>query len=242
MWAPRRLLAAVHAPWAPLALLGVLCVMSLTARAAWLDSPCSNPCRGLSAHSLIFDEVYYVNAARRIDGLPVPSKQPYSGDPAGEDSNSEHPQLVKLIVAGAIRLFGDGPFAWRIGSLVFGTLAILGMFALARAAGATRWTALLAATLMAADNLMLVGGRIATLDIYTCAFMVWAAALYLRGHPIAAGATLGLGATTKLVAPYLVAVLVLFEIVRHRRAVAAAAGLALSTFVGVGVAVYLAVL
>ena len=33
-------------------------------------------------------------------------------------------------MAGAIELFGDGPFAWRIGSLIFGTLAILGMYAL----------------------------------------------------------------------------------------------------------------
>src|SRR5579871_282530 len=237
-----RLLAAARAPWAPLALLALVCALSLGARAAWLGNPCATPCRGLSAHSLIFDEVYYVNAARRIDSLPVPAKQPYADDPAGEDSNSEHPQLVKLIVAGAIRLFGDGPFAWRIGSLVFGTLAILGMFALARAAGATRWAALLAATLMAADNLMLVHGRIATLDIYVMAFMVWAAALYLRGHPLAAGVTLGIGATTKLVAPYLVAVLVLVELVRHRRAVIRAAGLALATCVGVGVAVYLAVL
>ena len=55
---------------------------------------------------------------------------------AGQDPNSEHPQLVKLIIAGAIDLFGDGPFAWRIGSLIFGTIAILGMFALACAAGA----------------------------------------------------------------------------------------------------------
>ena len=122
----QRLLAFVRAPWAPFALLGVVCVLSLAARAAWLGSPCSNPCRGLSAHSLVFDEVYYVNAARRIDGLTVPAKAPYADDPAGQDSNSEHPQFVKLFIAGAIKLFGDGPFAWRVGSLLFGTVAILG--------------------------------------------------------------------------------------------------------------------
>src|SRR5580692_3982359 len=172
-----RLRAAVSQPWAPFALLAVVCVLSLAARAAWLDDPCANPCRGETAHSLIFDEVYYVNAARRIDGIPVPSGQHYANDPAGQDPNSEHPQLVKLIIAGAIDLFGDGPFAWRIGSLIFGTIAILGMFALASAAGLSRWGALLAATLMAADNLMLVAGRIGTLDIYVVAFMVWAGAL-----------------------------------------------------------------
>src|SRR5580692_6107813 len=143
-----RLRAAVSQPWAPFALLAVVCVLSLAARAAWLDDPCANPCRGETAHSLIFDEVYYVNAARRIDGLRVPAGEHYANDPAGQDPNSEHPQLVKLIIA--------GPFAWRIGSLLFGTIAILGMFALASAAGLSRWGSLLAATLMAADNLMLV--------------------------------------------------------------------------------------
>ena len=69
-------------------------------------------------------------------------------------------------MAGAIELFGDGPFAWRIGSLIFGSLAILGMFALVRAAGGGRWSALGAAALMACDNLLLVHGRIGTLDIY----------------------------------------------------------------------------
>src|SRR5579859_1944409 len=106
----RRLEAAARAPWAPLAVLAVVCALSVAARSASLGDPCANPCRGISAHSLIFDEVYYVNAARRIDGLRVPAKQPYAADPAGEDSNSEHPQFVKLFIAGAIKLFGDGPF------------------------------------------------------------------------------------------------------------------------------------
>jgi len=238
----QRLRAAAQAPWLPIALLAVVSVLSLLARAAWLSDPCANPCRGPAAHSLIFDELYYVNAARRIDGLPVPPKQPYAGDPAGQDSNSEHPQLVKLVIAGAIDLFGDGPFAWRIGSLLFGSLAILGMYALARAAEAGRWCSLLAATLMASDNLLLVAGRIATLDIYVVAFMIWAAALYLRGRPVAAGVVLGVGATAKLVAPYLLLVLLLFEIVRCRREGMRLAARALSEFTVVAVAVYFAVL
>lgn len=131
----RRLRRLLRAPWLPSALLGVVCVISLFARVAWLSDPCANPCSGPAAHALIFDEAYYVNAARRIDGIPVPDHQSYAGDPAGQDPNSEHPQLVKLIIAGAIDAFGDGPFAWRIGSVVFGTIAILGMWALALAGG-----------------------------------------------------------------------------------------------------------
>ncbi len=238
----QRIRGAMRAPWMPIALLAVISVLSLAARAAWLSDPCASPCRGPAAHSLIFDEVYYVNAARRIDGIAVPQHQSYAGDPAGQDSNSEHPQFAKLIIAGAIKVFGDGPFAWRVGSVLFGSLAILGMFALARAGGASRWCSLLAATLMASDNLMLVHGRIATLDIYVVTFMIWAAALYLRGRPIVSGVVLGVGATVKLVAPYVLIVLALVELVHHRRAVLRAAIRALALLTGVATAVYLAVL
>src|ERR1022692_1715449 len=98
----QRLRVAARVPWLPIALLAVVSVLSLLARAAWLSDPCANPCRGPAAHSLIFDEVYYVDAARRLDGLAVPPKQPYAGAPAGQDPNSEHPQLAKLVIAGEI--------------------------------------------------------------------------------------------------------------------------------------------
>jgi predicted membrane-bound dolichyl-phosphate-mannose-protein mannosyltransferase len=226
----------------PVAGLIVVSVISLGARGAGLSDPCSDPCRGPAAHALIFDEVYYVNAARRIDGIAVPDNENYAGDPAGQDPNSEHPQLAKLVIAGAIELFGDGPFAWRIGSLLFGSLAILGMFALARASGAGGWTSLLAATLMASDNLLLVAGRIGTLDIYVVAFMIWAAALYLRGRPVLAGLILGVGATAKLVAPYLLLVLAMVELVRHRHAGLRAASRAFAIFAAIATGTYLVVL
>src|SRR4051794_28861769 len=111
----------------PLVLLAVLMVLSLAARVAWLGSPCQTPCRGASAHVLVFDEAYYVNAARAIAGAPLPASGRYVGTPAGDDPNSEHPQLAKVVIAGAIELFGDGPFAWRIGSVAFGLLAIVGL-------------------------------------------------------------------------------------------------------------------
>jgi 4-amino-4-deoxy-L-arabinose transferase-like glycosyltransferase len=160
---------------------------------------------------LIFDEGYYVNAARVIAGVPLAPGARYAGAPSGDDPNSEHPQLAKLIVAGSIELFGDGPFAWRIGSVLFGSLAILGLYVLVRAARGGRRLAVGACALMAADNLLLVHGRIGTLDIYVVAAMIWGAALYLRGSPLAAGAVIGVGACMKLVAPYALVALALFE-------------------------------
>ncbi|MGI8430504.1 MAG: glycosyltransferase 87 family protein [Solirubrobacteraceae bacterium] len=208
----------------PLVLLMAVSVLSLGARGAWLGQPCRTPCRSAADHVLIFDEVYYVNAARVIAGLHPPAGAPYAGAPAGEDPNAEHPQLAKLIIGGSIDLLGDGPLAWRLGSVVAGSLAILGMFVLVRAAEGGRWPALGAATLMAADNLMLVHGRIGTLDVYVLAAMIWGVASYLRGRPILAGVLIGLGACTKLLGLYALLVLVLVEALRPLSARDAAGG------------------
>ncbi|HZU61683.1 MAG TPA: glycosyltransferase family 39 protein, partial [Solirubrobacteraceae bacterium] len=205
-------------PKLPLALLVLLCLASFGARAAWIGLPCQSPCTRPVDHLLIFDEHYYVNSARVMAGLRPPAAQgaAYAHAPLGSDPNAEHPQLAKLIMAGAIEALGDGPWAWRIGSLIFGTLAILGMFALVRAANGGPWLALGASALMACDNLMLVQGRIGTLDIYVVAAMVWAGALYLWGHPLLSGLLTGIGASMKPFALDLVAVLLLYEVLSLR--------------------------
>jgi predicted membrane-bound dolichyl-phosphate-mannose-protein mannosyltransferase len=206
-WAMQRRSPAV---W----LLAALVLVSLAARLAWLGEPCRSPCRSPTDHILVFDEAYYVNAARVIAGIRPPAGAPYANAPLGVDANSEHPPLVKLLIAGGIELFGDRPLAWRLPSVLLGTVAILGMFVLVRAAGGGPWLGLGAAALMAADNLLLVHGRIGTLDIAAVAAMIWAAALYLRGRPILAGVVIGVGACAKEVAPYVLLVLVVLELLR----------------------------
>jgi predicted membrane-bound dolichyl-phosphate-mannose-protein mannosyltransferase len=201
-------------PSLPLALLAVVSLISLAARVAWLGQPCRSPCRSVGDHVLVFDEAYYVNAARVILGINPPLGAHYAGDPHGVDPNSEHPQLAKLIIAGSIELFGDGPLAWRLGSVVFGSLALLALFVLVRSAGGGRWLALGACALMACDNLLLVHGRIGTLDIYVVTAMIWAAALYVRGRFLLAGALVGVGACFKLVAPYVLLVFGVLELMR----------------------------
>jgi Dolichyl-phosphate-mannose-protein mannosyltransferase len=200
----------------PLALLAVVCVASTAARSAWISLPCRDSCRTSAAHLLIFDERYYVNAARVMAGIrpPAISGSAYRHAPFGSDPNAEHPQLAKLIMAGSIELLGDQPWAWRLGSIVFGTLGLLGMFTLVRWGGGSPWLALGATTLMASDNLMIVQGRIATLEIYVVAAMVWSVALYLRGRPLLAGLVAGIGACLKLFALDIVPVLVVYELLR----------------------------
>jgi len=195
----------------PLILLAIVSLLSLAARVAWLGEPCQSPCDKAGDHVLVFDEAYYVNAARVIAGLSPPAGAHYADAPSGTDPNAEHPQGAKLIIAASIELLGDGPLAWRLGSLVFGSLAILGMYALVRAAGGGPWLALGAGALMACDNLLLVHGRIGTLDIYALAPIVWGVALYLRGRPILAGMLIAIAACFKEVAPYALLVLALVE-------------------------------
>lgn len=219
----RRLRAPVAAP---LIVLAIVSGLSLAARSFQLGQPCQSPCTTANQHTLIFDEAYYVNAARVIAGIHPPRDSHYAHSPLGTDPNAEHPQGAKLIMAAAIEVFGDGPFAWRIGSLIFGSLAILGMYALVRGAGGDRWPAVGAATLMACDNLLLVHGRIGTLDIYALAPMIWGVALYLRGRPWLAAVVLAVADCMKELAPYALIVLALLEIGRllvARRATSAMA-------------------
>src|SRR5450755_3828678 len=203
-----------HSASTPLLALALISVLSLAARGLLLGQPCMSPCKEVGQHTLIFDEAYYVNAARVIAGIRPPSGQHYADSPPGTDPNAEHPQGAKLIMAAAIEIFGDGPFAWRIGSLIFGSLAILAMYALVRAAGGGRWSAVGAATLMACDNLLLVHGRIATLDIYALAPMIAGIALYLRGRWVAAGIMLAVADCFKEVSFYALLVLGLIELGR----------------------------
>jgi predicted membrane-bound dolichyl-phosphate-mannose-protein mannosyltransferase len=207
----RRLLAHSRTP---LIALAVILALSVVARVAFIGRPCSSPCKTGRDHSLIFDEAYYVNAARVIAGIHPPAGVPYAGAPLGKDPNAEHPQLAKLVMAGGIELFGDNPWGWRLGSVLFGLIAIVAMYLLVRGAGGSRWLAVGAAGVMALDNMMLIHGRIATLDIYAVAPLIAAAALYVRGRPWLAGVVLGLAACMKLVALFLVPALVLFEVIQ----------------------------
>ena len=205
-------------PIAPIVALCAILILSLGARVIDLNEPCASPCSTPGSHTLIFDEDYYVNAARVIDHINPPEGQPYHNAPFGDDPNAEHPQLAKLIIAAGIKIFGDGPTGWRIGSIIFALIAIAALYALVRAAGGSGWLAVGAAGVGALDNLMLVQGRIGTLDIYAVAMMIIAATFYLRKRPVLAGIALGIGACMKEVALYLLVALVILEALQMFRA------------------------
>src|SRR5205823_2272142 len=80
----------------PLVLLAVVSLLSLGARALMLGEPCQSPCNRAGQHTLIFDEAYYVNAARVIVGRRQPPPGPR------QDRHARH-------LHGGHDDLGDGP-------------------------------------------------------------------------------------------------------------------------------------
>lgn len=199
---------------APLIALALIMALSFGGRTYQIKEPCYRTCTPRWS-ALVGDEFFYVNAARAILGLPQGHATPFGHHPpSGDDPNAEHPQLAKLVIAGGIKLFGNGPWGWRLGSVLFSLIAMGAMYALVTGVGGSPWLAVGTVAVMALDNLMLVFGRIATLDIYVLAMMLVAGAFYVRRRPLLAGVALGVGACMKEVAFFLLVALVLFEAVR----------------------------
>jgi predicted membrane-bound dolichyl-phosphate-mannose-protein mannosyltransferase len=211
--------------------LGLVLIGSAIARTYRLRTP-NQP--------IIFDETFYVNAARIILGIKVHAGLAYSGARPGLDPNEEHPVLGKLLIAGSMKVFGDNPFGWRLPSLLAGLACIVLVYAIVRAVSPDAWLAVLAATIFAFDSLVFVQSRIATLDILFLAFLLLGVWLWLKGWPLAAGAACAVAVLVKEQAVLGVATLVLLGLgtvvaraVRHRkldRAALRATGLLLLSF------------
>jgi predicted membrane-bound dolichyl-phosphate-mannose-protein mannosyltransferase len=189
-------------------LLGALVVLSLAGRLAWLDRP-----RGL-----MFDEVYYVNAARVILDLPRPADDPWAHHPRGLDPNVEHTPGGKVLIAASIKLLGDNPWGWRLPSALLGTLAILLLYGLARRVGAPPGAALLAAFAFAFDDLAFVHARVGTLDAMQLGFMLLGLWAYAGRRPVVAGLGLAAGALCKITGLYGIGAVLALEAVRRWRA------------------------
>ena len=119
---------------------------------------------------IYFDEVHYVNAARKLLHLVR--------------ANPEHPMVGKEIIAAAIWLLGDKPLNWRVPSLLFGAI---GLFAFGRMlwwASGRRFATIAGMLLVVTSFSWFIHSRIAMLDMIMAGFgmvALWqfAAALHL---------------------------------------------------------------
>ncbi len=186
----------------PERVLAILLLVAFVMRAVWITVP---------AGSLIFDEAYYVNAARIILGWPVQEGAHYAGAVAGLDPNSEHPPLGKLLIAGSMFLFGDGGLGWRLPSIIAAMVALAAVYWIVRAAGESRWLGVAAVGFFAFDNLAFVHGRIGTLDMLVLAPLLLGAWAGLRRRWLLAGALTGLAMLVKLTALYGLLALLVYQ-------------------------------
>ncbi|MBC8139479.1 MAG: phospholipid carrier-dependent glycosyltransferase [Fibrella sp.] len=173
-------------------------------------------------HKQVFDEVHHVRTAMEF----VQGANPHEWT---------HPHLSKLLQAGSLALAREyfdpsdnawspdqvmtsrAAMAWRLPSVLFGSLALLGVYALARALFKNRPVATIAMLLLAMDGVFFVQSRIAMTNIFTVCFITWAAWAAWRWteeqkarHIFATGAFLGLALATRWSSLYAFVLLVVF--------------------------------
>ena len=157
-----------------------------------------------------FDEMFYVPAAVNLyKGIGV--------------FNREHPMLAKELMALIMSVIGYAPLTWRLGSVIFGTIGLLGF-----ARAATHWSGSgrvgnITAFLLATNFLLLSLSRSAILDPYMFGFcgigMAWLAAWQRYGsvYRLAlGGAAMGLAVACKWTAVPLLAIACLLYAMKVR--------------------------
>jgi dolichyl-phosphate-mannose--protein O-mannosyl transferase len=108
----------------------------------------------------MFDEVHYLPAARILLALEGPT-------------NIEHPLLGKALIATGIALFGDDVIGWRAMALLAGAATVMAVFAFLQLLTANTRTAVFGAVLVALNQLVFIQARIAMLDVFLGALLLW---------------------------------------------------------------------
>ena len=152
---PRRIIY-----YAPLLFFGTL----LLVRAMWPTK-------------FVFDEVYYVPAAKALATLT-------------DNLNWEHPPLVKLILGWTWALFSQGLglfpeiFALRAVTILFGLAALWGVRAWMKTLGYSEKAAQAATWLTGFNFLWFVQSKTVMLDIYFVAFGIWGLLYVYKNRPL----------------------------------------------------------
>ncbi|MGN6271114.1 MAG: glycosyltransferase family 39 protein [Sphingomonas sp.] len=117
-------------------------------------------------HKQMFDEVYYVPAAKTLWALDHPV-------------NIEHPLVGKELIGLGIKLFGDTSFGWRFPSTIAASAVVMGVFAICWLIFGRMRPAVIAALLTIVNMTVFIQARIAMLDGFMAAFLVLCVAAML---------------------------------------------------------------
>ncbi|MEM2704462.1 MAG: CPBP family glutamic-type intramembrane protease, partial [Candidatus Bathyarchaeia archaeon] len=132
----------------------------------------------------VFDETYYVKAARLLL--------------RGESTNHEHPPLVKILIMLGILIFGDNPLGWRLFSILFSSISIGLLYLLTSSLAGNQLTSFSAALLFAFDIMAFNIGQIGMLDASALMFILAASIMLVKEKYDSSGLLFGLALLCKL--------------------------------------------
>lgn len=160
-------------------------------------------------HGLIYDEYYYVPAARVLLHKPSPVLI-HHAVPGIDPNLLSAPPFGKEMIALSMVLFGNHPWAWRLPGVVLGSLMPIVVYGLTKRLFRSEAMAFVAAALTAVDGLLIAISRVALLDSISVPFVVINMALLWRiveslrcAQPVSRrflliwGVSLGLGLSAK---------------------------------------------
>jgi dolichyl-phosphate-mannose-protein mannosyltransferase len=150
-----------------------------------------------NGNGMVFDEAYYVPAS--LDLLH------------GVANNLEHPFFGKVWGALGISIFGNNFFGWRIFYAVIGTLSVWMMYELARQFF-SKEKALLAASMLAFENLFFVHTSLLLLDGPPVLFALAGFLAYFKGRYYLSALAFGLCILSKETGVFFLLGLVLYHL------------------------------
>ena len=154
----------------------------------------------------IFDEVYYAKNANSLirNGVELNAQ--------GQAEFIVHPPLGKWLIGIGIKVFGNAEFGWRISAAVIGTLSVVLIYLITKELFKSVFLSNIAAALMAFDGLALVMSRVALLDIFLMFFILLAFYFLIKNYIWLSGVAIGLAASTKWSAIFLIPFFILLTI------------------------------
>ena len=162
----------------------ILVLAFLVIRLLIINFPSPESGEKYSETGFVFDEVYYVKAARSLI--------------RGEPANNEHPPLVKFFIMAGILFFGDNPIGWRLFSILSSSISIILLYLLTLNLTKSKITSLLAAILFAFDIMAFNIGQIAMLDASSLMFVLIGSIFLIRDKYDLGGVFFGLALLCKV--------------------------------------------